>query len=790
VGRIRDRPFSEIPLDPDLIQPAWRRGPQHTKRRDLPPSQLPTDPDAITPSARRRAQFAVVAEAFDPPSDLEPPREPFIPAAARALPPPRVSASARKRRIATGRANPPSLHSTNLASQPPRRRAPRVSTPTLPDEPIPVPTMAETRWGTTRGGDTRNELEGWGLDPPHSSDLVALRMELKRLKTQPQWLVGHISPVSPSYLSQSTSYYTQRPNSPARARRHQATENHKRTFLAALENGLTVEHAARLTSVSPHTIGAWRRRDLSFDARYQQIMSGERNVPTGAAAHYDGTFAGTRKFYFGYDSYAHHLAIIDAIDKTPEGGVTMVLCPPEAGKTSVLEDYLCHRLAHDPNYRILYVTETAGTGGHAQKVLSTVKERMTDPDYSDPNAPQTRIPEWIARFGPFHDPVEDTDKPWNQNYIKLSKTSGRRDYSLQCAGWRSRIYGARCDLLVFDDVQSDVSLGQTEQMLRTIRRTFLSRPGKKGKTIFIGTRIGKGDVYERLIEEGVVDELVQIPALDTDGNSYCPEMWPPDDLAKKRVKVGEDAWWSAYMQQPQMAEDATFTDELLDEAKDIDTFACRRPDLVIGGDAGAGSWKIIAGLDPALGGGNALHVAAVNHSAFRVVDQFINYRLMRNEDIFSRIKEATRYHFTELIVERNSQQRGLARDDRLREIADRFGFRIVEHETGNNKWDFNYGIAAMAGSFVRHEVIIPWGDDLSRARMQPLIDELRGWRPNLTPKLQRQDMVMSMWFCWLWWQKQRHIERTDEDQWQAEGTPWEPGDMSGRWSQKRLTVVA
>lgn len=627
-----------------------------------------------------------------------------------------------------------------------------------------------------RYGDPRMEIEGWGIDG--FDDLIALRASLRRQgKADPQHAIAYLSPVSPSW-TQAQSYFDNPPTRPSALRRHRATNARKQVFLDMISNGLTIPEACRSSGTTQAVFESWRQRDLDFLAAYHQAR-----VASSPVDHWDGTFASFRRYYFGYESYTHHLAIIDAIETTPPGGVTMILLPPSAGKTSLLEDYLCSRIAQDPNYRILYVTETAD--GHARKVLSTVKDRMTDPEYADPNAPGARIPEYMARFGPFHDPVEDTDKPWNQNYIKVHKSSGRRDYSLQCSGWRSRIYGARCDLLVFDDVQSEESLGVTEKMLRSIRKTFFSRPGKDGQTIFIGTRIGPGDVYERLIEEGVVDRLVQLPALDEHGNSYCPPMWSEDDLAKKRLMVGEDVWWSAYMQQPQLAQDATFTDELLDAAKDQDVFACRRPDMVSEG-ADSDSWKIIAGLDPALGGGNALTIVACNNTKFRFIDQFIDYGLLRNEDIFNRIKEATRYHFTELIVERNSQQRGLARDDRLREIAQRFGFRITEHETGNNKYDFNFGVSAMAGSFVRREVVIPWGDEFSQKRMGPLIGELRSYRPGLTPKLQRQDMVMSTWFCWLWWQRQKTYLRTDQEQWKSAGTPWKPGDMSGRWNGRKV----
>lgn len=650
---------------------------------------------------------------------------------------------------------------------PPKQKDPPSPKPYL-ERPVTPTDPVGDLWQTLRRGDPRTELEGWGL-PSSVGDIIAYRAQLRREPMQPEHKLAHISPPSPQTKQRYYDEFQERStNKPHEARKHAAAERRKETFLTYLAAGNLVTQCCENTGISYSTYTQWRGRDLDFRARVDGIKHGLK-----APVQWDGTFAGARRYFFGYESYTHHLKIIEAIDKTPPGGVTMILLPPESGKTSLLEDFCCIKIAEDPNYRILYVSETAE--GHARKVLSTIKDRFTDPNITDPNAPDAHIAQFIQRFGPFHDGALDKDKPWNSDYIKVHKASGRRDYSVQTCGWKSRVYGARCDLLVFDDVQSDASLGQTVSMLRTIRKTFLSRPGKTGKTIWVGTAVGVGDVREALIEAGVVDQIIQLPALDAEGNSYCPEMWPVEELLRKRRQVGEEAWWSAYMQQPQLAEDATFTDELIDQCKHIDLFACKRPDL-------ADNLKVVAGLDPALGGGNAIFVGAYDATRFRPIDIQIDYGLARNEDIFTKIKEMCRYHFTELVVERNSQQRGLARDDRLKELGQLFGFRIIEHETGASKWDFNYGVGAMAGSFIRKEMQIPWGDELSERRMTPWLNELRAWRPHVAPKLQRQDMVMASWFVWLRWRKELQGMGITNDQWKTRGTPWRPGDMGSRWA--------
>ncbi|MGH9033748.1 MAG: hypothetical protein ACRDZV_16615, partial [Acidimicrobiia bacterium] len=408
-----------------------------------------------------------------------------------------------------------------------------------------------------------------------------------------------------------------------------------------------------------------------------------------------------------------------------------------------------------------------------------IKDRMTDPDYSDPDSQYPcHIPEWQNRFGPFRDDTLDRDRPWNQHYVKVHKAVGRRDWTFQACSWRSKVYGARCDWLVIDDVQSIGSLNLTEQILDNLRLTFFTRPGRKGRTVIVATRVGIGDVCERLVEEipGDMIRVVQIPALDEDGNSYCPEMWPTEALDAKRKVVGDVIWMTGYMMAPLSAGANTFTAEMLDEARDRTRVYGQRLDIPIS--------LTITGLDPALGGGNALVCAQTTATRFHLLAAKVNYGLARNEDILEHVRLFAQYHFTELVVERNSQQRGLARDERLKEMSKLFGFKVVEHETGGNKWDFVYGVGAMAASFILNQITVPDGDADSRRLMEPWRSELLAWRPNVDPKLLRQDLVMATWFTWLiWMQRRKRVGQTGG--WKMRGTPWQPGDMTSSWRHSR-----
>src|SRR5262249_5022202 len=155
------------------------------------------------------------------------------------------------------------------------------------------------------------------------------------------------------------------------------------------------------------------------------------------------------------------------------------------------------KLTDDPNHRIVYGSEGLA---HPRKVLGRVKRRMTDPAVAG---------EFLERFGPFYVPGQERQgKPLGAGYFTVVKSQPHeRDYSMEARGWRSKIAGTRCDTMILDDIQSLISLGLTEKILGVLRQDWFTRPGQDGVTVIIGTRVGVGDVYQRLIEEEVIDEL-------------------------------------------------------------------------------------------------------------------------------------------------------------------------------------------------------------------------------------------------------------------------------------------
>ena len=77
----------------------------------------------------------------------------------------------------------------------------------------------------------------------------------------------------------------------------------------------------------------------------------------------------------------------------------------------------------------------------------------------------------------------------------------------------------------------------------------------------------------------------------------------------------------------------------------------------------------------------------------------------------------------------NAFQKGLLEDDRMMELQQRFGFRLIPHTTNRNKADPDLGIPSMPMAMIRREITIPWADEESTTVMGVLLDQLHIWRP-------------------------------------------------------------
>lgn len=554
-------------------------------------------------------------------------------------------------------------------------------------------------------------------------------------------------------------------------------QRRQKKFLEALERGATIGEACKEVPVSYSTYSKWRVNEgqvwTDRVAQAQEFYrkhnrsQGEAIVDALGAEvdHKEMSFADFRRRFFGFHTPWVHERMAEILEKSPPGSVSMIEIHPEAGKTTNMADWISKKLAYDPNFRILYLSKSQKD---ARKRLQRIKRRMTDKDMA------VGIREFQRVFGPFYvEGQEKLGKPWSADYLTVYKSDhDEQDYSLEALGFTGQIYGARADLIIMDDVQTMANINLTEKMMALYSQDIATRIGTRGRIVIVGTSM---PFYEALIANGQITEgqLVSYPAI-MNGEPLVP--FDPETgfgftmeaLQTIRARVGEETWWRAYMMQPQAGPGATFTEHMVEMAKKME--------LNIRDFAEYSRYQDeqrIVTLDPALGGGNAIVAMGLTQETLRVYDCQKDFNLGRNEEIYERLETfVRRYRPARVVVETSALQKGLARSDQLLELARTYGFDIREHNTGTNKLDPVLGVREMAGSFNRGEIILPWGDDHTAARMGDLVAQLLAWRPYIPTRLLTQDLVMAMWFGWLYWMETRKQQAIDLAQWRARGVPY------------------
>lgn len=565
-----------------------------------------------------------------------------------------------------------------------------------------------------------------------------------------------------------------------------AAEERRRQFLQLLSDGLPAAEACTALGISANTYRAWRSKDHFFAAEADSRISGARRLKTSEPD--DLTWEDFMDFrwqFFGHKTPPHQAMIIQAMEQTGPGDVTMILVPPEHGKTTIFEDWATYKLSLDPEWRCMVGCEAQQL---AVRILARIKNRM------DPEGP---FPKLVRQFGPYA-PVrmsgQVNNQTWTSTHFNVHKRQefDERDYSMSALGFGSNIIGSRTDHLHNDDLQSKKTINKTESMVETFVQDWLTRPGETGVTTINGTRAGDGDFYESLMtmwEGESFFRVVRLPAVVTDHTTGTKRpLWEYDPTSKAKNKGytmemlekierkhGPDVWSRSYMQEPRSKGLGTFTEDIIDRCLDYQRklWDDKLP-------AGEGS-PVYIGLDPALGGVNCISAWQITPDCIYLVDMQEDQHLQRNEDIMDRLEmvilrlRARGARVTDVIVETMNFQRGLARDERFKDLGAKYGFAMREHLTNANKYNEDIGVASMPSSFIQRHVNLPYdADEHTRSVTDALRNQLLRWRPGIKGSILRQDQVMSLWFVWIVWQSRRRTHPAAGSTFKSQGLPWKP----------------
>ena len=425
---------------------------------------------------------------------------------------------------------------------------------------------------------------------------------------------------------------------------------------------------------------------------------------------------------------------IMAAANDPDTRRLLINLSPYHGKSTLLSvRRTVHQIVKNPNHRLLLVSETQP---FAENLMQGITQMLTDPDLYI-HSPRNLVEDW----GPFKG-----TQPWNSNHIFVAgRETAEKDPTIQCLGIGSQIYGRRADEIVFDDIVStkrSQSSETIEKDLQWIDKMALSRIGKKGRAIWVGTRVAPGDLYS-ILQQRQTYKVLKYPCIIDEANELTlwPEHFPFSQALIQRDEMTAADFQLVYQQVEMPGAGAAFTEEMVERCKDSErSWGHYEP-----------GWRLVAGLDPAganqWSGFTAMMLLGVDPSTGkRYLVDLVNIKQMKAPQIFDQMKRwSADYPLSEWRVENNGLQSQLFQYNHeiQQELIGLYGTRVVPHNTqGSNKWDPVFGVESMAPLFQNRMMSIPWANTQSRQKFQPLIEQLLSF-----PTGAVSDLVMCTWFA-------------------------------------------
>ena len=561
----------------------------------------------------------------------------------------------------------------------------------------------------------------------------------------------------------------------------------KADVLDRVRQGVSIQAAMVAAGKKPDTVRQWMNRDPEF-ARFLEEAKEEGSKQSFTAMGVEKEsipFADFSKMFFDQTVFPHHQDWVDLLEgrepswlhpnmiyEPGEGNRLLINVPPEHAKSTVVTvNYPTYRIALNPNIRIIVVSKTLNK---AREFVYAIKQRLSHP-------------RWLklqTAYGPEGGWKEDADT-WRTDTVYLggdARNSSEKDPTLQALGMGGQIYGARADLIILDDCITTANAHEWEQQMNWLQKEVITRLGKNGKLLIVGTRIAANDLYKELrnpkhwsggktpftyMGMPAVLEYSEKPEdwetlwsesdVPWDGDSDTPKengrypKWDGPALFKRRSEVTPSTWALVY-QQEDIQEDSIFPPILVQGA----TNGMRKRGPLRAGAVGHPpqvEGHTVIGFDPAMAGNAAFVVCTYNRADGRIyVLDCINMEEPTPQKIRATIEElVTKYRPQEFRVEINAHQKAYSLDDDLRNWLAAYGVRLDAHFTGKNKWDTSFGVASMSNLFgtIREDKfqknnILELPSSEGSEGIKALTQQLLTWKPETRGKT---DTVMALWFA-------------------------------------------
>lgn len=474
-------------------------------------------------------------------------------------------------------------------------------------------------------------------------------------------------------------------------------------------------------------------------------------------------------YYCGMRYATHRSKWFDQFDRTWSGaqeqgdkGRQLVLAPRDHGKTECAITYAVRAICLNRDVRILWICESAS---QAEKRMRRVRallrsERIVADWASDPNVGCT--------------PFESEDAPWTQTQIYVPRNIESVDPTITAIGSGGAVTGAHFDLILADDLESDVTCHTASARAKTkrwFRATVLPMLSRGGLITVIGTRKHYDDLYGDMINDPSW-ALIEDPAILRMPESYSyqtemrdgrevicgvdirgetavlwPEERPIEYLLRERRSMGAQLFAREFQHAVQDDSASAFRYEWLKDAQE------RGKSLSMYSFPPVERLEIVQGWDFSL-------VQSVAQAEARDTDYTVGTTWARDLDtgdhyllgLFrkrgltpAQLREAVIREFdlfggrvSQIAVERNAF--GEMHYVGLKTSTD---LPIVPHlTTGAKKADPWSGVASLSVLFENGKVILPSRNESDRRAIEPLIAELWG-----LGREKHDDTVLSLWIA-------------------------------------------
>lgn len=246
--------------------------------------------------------------------------------------------------------------------------------------------------------------------------------------------------------------------------------------------------------------------------------------------------------FFGKRSFMKQIADAFQRIETREIKSLAVSMPPRAGKSYITSLFCAWTIGRNPHESVMRNSCTATLylkfSYDVRSIVKSDKFKMVFPD--------VQLSDDKANL-----------QGWNTNKSKMVGYFG--------AGVGGTIIGfGASNVAITDDlyrgIEDAMSDTTNDRIIQWKESTHDSRFERECVRIDIGTRWSINDMIGRNVDRGIYDEMIIVPALNENDETFCSDVLSSDDYIEKRKQTAPEIWLAEYQQQPVDVKGRLFND--------------------------------------------------------------------------------------------------------------------------------------------------------------------------------------------------------------------------------------